>query len=182
MIEDNMPTANDKSMPRYQPPGSGPTSAANSTSYEPPAWPPAAPPLTSQEYPVWGSSPTPNFTGGQPAAWVTPPYAENRPAALYAGPEAEAYRRAVKRVNARLAFRKHLTIYLMVNAVLWTIAIIGLLNGGSLGRTLWPMWTTLFWGIGVMVQYYQVYGQDEERRKRMVEEELRRMGLPGPHQ
>ncbi|NWJ96202.1 MAG: 2TM domain-containing protein [Chloroflexi bacterium] len=89
----------------------------------------------------------------------------------------EAYRQAEQRVNAKLRFYKHLTSYLLVNALLWTIAVINWASTGfgSISALIWPIWVTVFWGIGLASDYIQTFGLNTATRQRMIEEEMRRM-------
>lgn len=60
----------------------------------------------------------------------------------------------------RVEFRVHLTVYLVVNAVLWAIWYFT-------GRGyLWPVWPTAGWGIGVIFHYLFDY-----RTSRLLSEE-----------
>ncbi len=89
-------------------------------------------------------------------------------------PQAAAYRQAARRVEARLRFYKHLTIYLMINGFLWFIALATVHSGSLMGR-IWPIWITVFWGIGLFSEWWRVFGSDDRRREDMIQEELRRM-------
>lgn len=70
------------------------------------------------------------------------------------GTDADALRKqAVESLRRKAAFRYHLAIYLVVNAVL--IAIWALSDGGG---GFWPGWSIGFWGLGVAVQGWHAYG------------------------
>jgi hypothetical protein len=149
-------------------------------------WP--APPDPSQVY----QAPGPNF-GGYPAPPVSPGQTWGSPAApgskngkLYnyenynsgaipppppADPQAEAYRQAARRVRSRLDFQKNLWSYILVNGFLWMIYF--LTTGGG-HQSFWPIWITVFWGIGLFAQWWNLSGREDERRQRMVEKEMRR--------
>lgn len=89
-------------------------------------------------------------------------------------PEQRAYRRARRAVRALRGWYIHLTVYLAVNALLWTKF---LLVGGSEwshGRFQgagWPVGPTVFWGIGLLIHGLVVWlrasqrGRDWESRK-----------------
>ncbi|HEX2915255.1 MAG TPA: 2TM domain-containing protein [Chloroflexia bacterium] len=197
----------DRPQPRYQPPAvSGNTGNINPATPgfnqpSPQSWPSVnpepAPPNVAQG--AWGGynpggpvGTPPNNFGHRRHNGHYGPYGYNSynsgyipPAPPSAGfystppqdPQAEAYRQAVKRVNARLAFYRHLATYVIVNAFLWGIAIIGWLSSGhhwGLG-SFWPIWITVFWGIGLLSQAWQVFGMSDNRRQQMIEEELRRI-------
>jgi hypothetical protein len=60
----------------------------------------------------------------------------------------------------RVDFRRHLLVYFVMNAVLWTIWFI---TGQGY---LWPVWPTAGWGIGVLFHYLFEY-----RSSRLLSEE-----------
>jgi len=70
---------------------------------------------------------------------------------------------AIKRVKAKRDFRNHLSIYVMVNALL---VVIWAVNGGG---TFWPIWPIAGWGIGVAINGWTAYLE-----KPITEEEIRR--------
>ena len=86
-------------------------------------------------------------------------------------PQAEAYRQASKRIRARLDFQKHLWSYLLVNGFLWAIYFMTL---NPAHQTFWPIWSTVFWGIGVLAQWWNLSRRQDDRQRRMVDEEMRR--------
>ena len=81
-------------------------------------------------------------------------------------------RLAERKVNARLAFYRHLRTFVAVNAFLWLIAIVTLPVSHA---HFWPVYITLFWGLGLFFQYRRTFGQSDRQRRRMIEEEMRRM-------
>lgn len=70
---------------------------------------------------------------------------------------------AVKRIEAKRAFRFHLALYLVVNLVL---IIIWALTGHGY---FWPIWPMLGWGIGIAFHGWAVHFQ-----KPISEDEIRR--------
>jgi hypothetical protein len=70
---------------------------------------------------------------------------------------------AVKRIEAKRAFRFHLALYLLVN--LFLIVIWALTGHGYF----WPIWPILGWGIGIVFHGWAVYLQ-----KPISEEDIRR--------
>ena len=64
----------------------------------------------------------------------------------------ELRKRAKKRVDAKLGFRKHLQTYVFVNVLL---AIINLVTSP---HTLWFLWVVAGWGIAIAFQWWSVYG------------------------
>ncbi|SNR67828.1 MULTISPECIES: 2TM domain-containing protein [Hymenobacter] len=55
----------------------------------------------------------------------------------------------------RAKFKSHLFTYLSVNALLWIIWAITDRQSSPLP---WPVWSTVFWGIGVFLNGLGVYG------------------------
>ncbi|PJJ58792.1 2TM domain-containing protein [Hymenobacter chitinivorans] len=83
--------------------------------------------------------------------------------------------------KARAKFKAHLFTYLVVNALLWGIWLLTDFSSGwqHTGRHFnyipWPLWSTVFWGFGVLMQGIRVYsgfgGQQSEREyERLVRE------------
>jgi hypothetical protein len=70
---------------------------------------------------------------------------------------------AIKRLKKNPDLHAHLLVYVMVNALLWTIWI--LTDGGFA----WPALISLGWGIGVVMNVWEVYG-----RRPIGEAEVRR--------
>jgi hypothetical protein len=71
---------------------------------------------------------------------------------LPAGNEQAIRELAIKRVKDRRDFQTHVVAYLVVNAFLWGIW------AWTLGPTgyPWPLWVTLGWGIGVVLNWWDV--------------------------
>lgn len=94
-------------------------------------------------------------------------------------PQAELYRQATKRAEAKLHFYKHLRSYIVVNIILWGIAILtGLHSFGhswSFWAVGWPIWVTAFWGIGLVSEYINVFVINENRKQKMIDEEMNRL-------
>jgi hypothetical protein len=59
---------------------------------------------------------------------------------------------ALKRIKDRRDFRGHLVAYLVVNAFLWGVWAIST----GMSSYPWPMWVTLGWGIGVVLNWWGV--------------------------
>jgi hypothetical protein len=60
---------------------------------------------------------------------------------------------ALKRVKDRRDFQGHLVVYLVVNGFLWLLW--AFTSGMDLGNP-WPIWVTLGWGIGVVINWWSV--------------------------
>ncbi|MET4107928.1 2TM domain-containing protein [Hymenobacter sp. UYP22] len=58
--------------------------------------------------------------------------------------------------KARAKFKSHLFTYFAVNALLWTIWL--LTDRHYTHGIPWPVWSTVFWGIGVFMNGVGVYG------------------------
>ncbi|OON67460.1 2TM domain-containing protein [Hymenobacter sp. CRA2] len=59
--------------------------------------------------------------------------------------------------RARAKFKSHLLTYLFVNLLLWAIWYFSGAETDGLGLP-WPVWPTLFWGLGVCIQGLATYG------------------------
>lgn len=84
------------------------------------------------------------------------------------GTTPEALRgQALRRLKQRRDFKAHAFVYVIVNAVIWGIwTVIGL---SSHTWWPWPVFVTLGWGIGVVMNAWDVYV-----RKPITEDELQR--------
>ena len=76
---------------------------------------------------------------------------------------------AIKRVEAKRAFRFHAALYVVVNLLL---IVIWALTGA---RYFWPIWPILGWGVGLAFHYWAVFLQ-----KPITEDEIRREMEKGP--
>ena len=86
-------------------------------------------------------------------------------------PETRLRRRVEKRLEERRDFFGHLTAYVMVNLMLWTIWA---LTGG--GHP-WPIYPMFGWGIGITIHfitYYTEHGAGRERREQFIQREIDR--------
>ncbi|MEZ4669335.1 MAG: protein kinase [Anaerolineae bacterium] len=87
--------------------------------------------------------------------------------------EEEIRQRVEKRYKERQGLIAHAIPYLMVNAMLW---LIWLGSGVHVGIP-WPMWVTVFWGIGFfshLASYYSKYGTGAQRREAEIQREIER--------
>ena len=85
----------------------------------------------------------------------------------------ELRRRAERRVRAKLGFRTHLFVYLVVNGGLV------LLNLITSPGYLWCLWVISGWGIGLTAHGLAVYGSGDVDRERMVQTEMARLRRGG---
>ena len=84
------------------------------------------------------------------------------------GSTPEALReQALRRLKQRRDFKAHALIYVLVNAVVWTIWTIVALSSHSWWP--WPVFITLGWGIGLVMNAWDVYV-----RRPITEDELQR--------
>ncbi len=58
-----------------------------------------------------------------------------------------------QQAKARVDFKSHLTVYVIINALLW---LIWLFSSGIYSYP-WPIWPTIGWGVGVLFNYLGVY-------------------------
>jgi hypothetical protein len=80
----------------------------------------------------------------------------------------EAYKKAQERVEAKLAFYRHLGIYIAVNTLLIIINLI------TSPETIWFIWPLLGWGIAIVINAIQVfiYPTESSLKARMIEKEM----------
>ena len=80
----------------------------------------------------------------------------------------EAYQQAKERVEAKLGFFKHLTVYVWVNFLL---VLINLLTSP---QHLWFQWPLLGWGIAVFLHALKVFAftRGSAIKERMIEKEM----------
>ena len=93
----------------------------------------------------------------------------------------EAIQQRVERHTKRRAdFIRHLTSFLVVNMTLWSIWLV---TSSSHSGTPWPIWITIFWGIGVVRQGINTFlmpDMDDYRDREMRHEIARenaRLGI-----
>ncbi|MFZ1528701.1 MAG: 2TM domain-containing protein [Ferruginibacter sp.] len=58
-----------------------------------------------------------------------------------------------QQAKARVDFKTHLTVYIIINSLLW---LIWLFTAG-VHTYPWPVWPTIGWGTGVIFNYLGVY-------------------------
>lgn len=85
-------------------------------------------------------------------------------------------RRVEKRLEERAGFYSHLMWYVGVNSLLWVIWLFSSIENGTPDFP-WPMFSTFFWGIGIVshgLSYYNEYGGGRGRREEMIQREIER--------
>jgi hypothetical protein len=65
---------------------------------------------------------------------------------------------ALAQVKRKREFKSALAAYVVVNAVLWLIWLLSDERGDANGIP-WPLWVTAFWGMGMAISAWNVYGQ-----------------------
>src|SRR4051794_21747797 len=81
---------------------------------------------------------------------------------------------ALLRLKKRRDFKSHLLVYVVVNAFVWAIwLVIGLTSGGG-NWFPWPMFMSLAWGIGVVLNAWDVYFR-RPITEADVDDEIRRL-------
>ena len=82
--------------------------------------------------------------------------------------EAEVRERAIKRLKKRQEFHAHLLVYVLFNA---TLVVVWVMTGSH--GFFWPVFLIAFWGIGVVMNAWDVYHRDltEDR----IQREMRKL-------
>ncbi|HMP91469.1 MAG TPA: 2TM domain-containing protein [Phnomibacter sp.] len=74
----------------------------------------------------------------------------------------------------RAAFKRHLTIYFIINAFLWAVWwFTSGRYGYAAGHLPWPVWATLGWGLGLAFNYFDAYGPAD--KKSAIEQEYEKL-------
>ncbi len=81
------------------------------------------------------------------------------------------YRKAKERVEARIGFFMHLSVYIIVNALLI------LINLFSSSQHLWFQWPLLGWGIGLFFHGLNVFifFDGTKFKEKLIQSELKKM-------
>jgi hypothetical protein len=82
----------------------------------------------------------------------------------------ELRRKAEKIAEEKMGVYIHVTIYLIVNILLY---VIWWINGG-IGTFPWPVIVTIGWGIGVVAHIFVTFGKGIDKSK-MVEKEYQKL-------
>ena len=76
---------------------------------------------------------------------------------------------AERRADAKIGFRVHATIFVLVNGFLAALNLL------TTPRHLWFYWPLLGWGIGLAAHAFGVYAEHTDMRERAIEAELKRL-------
>ncbi len=76
---------------------------------------------------------------------------------------------AFKRIKDRRDFQGHVVVYIVVNLFLWGLWAMT----SGLGSYPWPVWVTLGWGIGVVLNWWTVTRRPITRDE--VNQEIQRL-------
>ena len=90
----------------------------------------------------------------------------------------ELWEQATARIKARQGFWVHLTVYLVVNALLFTQWALT-----TPGAYYWPAWVAFGWGIGVLFHALGLFLDQREPSEDRIAREMTRMqhrGTSGP--
>ena len=82
--------------------------------------------------------------------------------------EPQLREQALERLKKRQDFKGHVLVYVLVNALLWTIWA---MTGGGFA---WPVFATAGWGIGLAMNAWDVFWR-KPITERAVDRELERM-------
>ena len=62
-----------------------------------------------------------------------------------------------KLAKARVEFKTHLLTYIVINIFLWLLWLIISKGNASSLQSIWPIWATLGWSVGIIMHYFSVY-------------------------
>jgi hypothetical protein len=69
-----------------------------------------------------------------------------------------------KIARKRATFKRHLTIYIVINLFLWAIWWFSTESRGIYtGPIPWPLWSSLGWGLGLAFNYLDAYGSPDKQ-------------------
>jgi len=84
--------------------------------------------------------------------------------------------KAEEMVEAKIGFKRHLMVYLVINGFLFAIWLITALISGGGAWFPWFVFVLVGWGIGVFMHGWRVYyGKDEAKREKLINAEMERM-------
>jgi len=78
-----------------------------------------------------------------------------------------------KLARKRASFKRNIITYIWVNLLLWAIWWFTRSRQGADGFP-WPALVTIFWGLGIVFEYFRLYGFNEEDLAEKEYEKLKR--------
>ncbi|MDZ4808018.1 MAG: 2TM domain-containing protein [Bacteroidota bacterium] len=72
----------------------------------------------------------------------------------------------------RAGFKRDLVTYIVINAFLWLIWLLGSKSQNYSGIP-WPVWPTAGWGIAIIIQYFEAYRFPKENAVEKEYEKLK---------
>jgi hypothetical protein len=88
----------------------------------------------------------------------------------------DKYQKAKKRVQAIKEFYTHLTVYVLVNLLLFTINML------TLPGSLWFYWPLMGWGIAVALHALRVFGSGGRMGAEWEDRKIKELMEPGENQ
>jgi hypothetical protein len=76
---------------------------------------------------------------------------------------------AIAALKKQREFHRHVAVYVLVNAALVTIWFVT-----NAGGFFWPVFPIVFWGIGVVMNGWEAYA-DDDLSERRIEQEIQRL-------
>jgi len=73
----------------------------------------------------------------------------------------------------RAGFKRDLVYYFVINAFMWIIWLLTGAKTGSRGIP-WPVWSTVGWGIGMIIYYFSAFRFPEENAAEKEYEKLKK--------
>ena len=69
----------------------------------------------------------------------------------------------------RVRFKKSLLVYVTMNCFFWLIWLFTKSGHDTFNGIPWPIWSTLGWGIGIIMQYINAYHNKTHEMQKEVE-------------
>lgn len=86
---------------------------------------------------------------------------------------------ALKRLQAKQNFYRHVTVYVVVNIIVWVLWAMNRPTMADEGSLPWPAWVTFGWGIGILFQAASLFGPaNRAPSEAAVEAEMDRLRRP----
>ncbi|WP_207433595.1 2TM domain-containing protein [Sabulibacter ruber] len=78
----------------------------------------------------------------------------------------------------RVAFRRHLSTYIVINILVWCVWLFTKEQGTLAGGLPWPAWMTFGWGVALAFNYYDAYHGSQDFAVEREYEKLTRKKNP----